>query len=119
MKYLHTMVRVTDLEKSLQFYCEALGLREISRRDVPAGRFTLIFLAAPGDESAQQEDAQPDESESQQQAEAQANLDQQMSEQAEQQWLRKIPDDPGGLLRRKFLYQYRQRDGVQTEEESW
>ena len=72
-----------------------------------------------GDESEQQEGAQPDESESQQQAEAQANLDQQMSEQAAQQWLRKIPDDPGGLLRRKFLYQYRQRDGVQTEEESW
>ncbi len=69
-----------------------------------------------GDESAQQEGAQPDESESQQQGESQANLDQQMSEQAAQQWLRKIPDDPGGLLRRKFLYQYRQRDGVQTDE---
>jgi lactoylglutathione lyase len=55
MKYLHTMVRVTDLEKSLEFYCGALGLQEISRRDVPAGRFTLIFLAAPGDESAQVE----------------------------------------------------------------
>ena len=55
MKYLHTMVRVTDLEKSLEFYCGALGLQEISRRDVSAGRFTLIFLAAPGDESAQVE----------------------------------------------------------------
>ena len=53
MKYLHTMVRVTDLEASLKFYCEALGLREVSRKDVPQGRFTLIFLAAPGDEDAQ------------------------------------------------------------------
>ncbi len=55
MKYLHTMVRVTDLDASLRFYCEALGLREISRKEVPQGRFTLIFLAAPGDESAQVE----------------------------------------------------------------
>ena len=55
MKYLHTMVRVTDLEQSLDFYCNKLGLKELSRRDVPAGRFTLIFLAAPGDESAQVE----------------------------------------------------------------
>jgi lactoylglutathione lyase len=55
MKYLHTMVRVTNLEKSLEFYCDALGLQEVSRRDIPAGRFTLIFLAAPGDESAQVE----------------------------------------------------------------
>ena len=55
MKYLHTMVRVTDLDASLKFYCDALGLREISRKDVPQGRFTLIFLAAPGDESAQVE----------------------------------------------------------------
>jgi len=55
MKYLHTMVRVTDLEKSLAFYTEGLGLVEVSRRDIPAGRFTLVFLAAPGDESAQLE----------------------------------------------------------------
>ncbi len=55
MKYLHTMVRVTDLDASLRFYCEALGLREISRKEVPQGRFTLVFLAAPGDESAQVE----------------------------------------------------------------
>jgi lactoylglutathione lyase len=55
MKYLHTMVRVTDVAASLRFYCDALGLREVSRQDVPAGRFTLIFLAAPGDESAQVE----------------------------------------------------------------
>lgn len=55
MKYLHTMVRVTDLEVSLRFYCDALGLEERSRRDNPHGRFTLVFLAAPGDESAQVE----------------------------------------------------------------
>jgi lactoylglutathione lyase len=55
MKYLHTMVRVTDLEKSLDFYCDKLGLVELSRKDVPQGRYTLLFLAAPGDESAQVE----------------------------------------------------------------
>lgn len=55
MKYLHTMVRVTDLEASLDFYCKHLGLVELRRRDIPAGRFTLVFLAAPGDESAQVE----------------------------------------------------------------
>ena len=55
MKYLHTMVRVTDLDASLKFYRDALGLRELSRKDVPQGRFTLVFLAAPGDESAQVE----------------------------------------------------------------
>jgi lactoylglutathione lyase len=55
MKYLHTMVRVTDLEASLNFYCHQLGLVELSRKEVPAGRFTLVFLAAPGDESAQVE----------------------------------------------------------------
>ncbi len=53
MKYLHTMVRVSDLDASLDFYCNKLGLREISRRDNEAGRFTLVFLAAPGDDSAQ------------------------------------------------------------------
>jgi len=53
MKYLHTMVRVTDLDASLKFYCDALGLREVSRKEVPQGKFTLVFLAAPGDESAQ------------------------------------------------------------------
>jgi lactoylglutathione lyase len=52
MKYLHTMVRVTSLEQSLDFYCNKLGLREIRRSDNPAGRYTLVFLAAPGDESA-------------------------------------------------------------------
>jgi lactoylglutathione lyase len=55
MKYLHTMVRVTDIEQSLRFYRDALGLKELSRRDYPKGRFTLVFLAAPGDETAQLE----------------------------------------------------------------
>tara|TARA_R100001129_G_scaffold168153_2_gene136200 strand:+ start:392 stop:832 length:441 start_codon:yes stop_codon:yes gene_type:complete len=49
MEYLHTMVRVRDLDESLDFYCNKLGLVETSRRDVEAGRFTLVFLAAPGD----------------------------------------------------------------------
>lgn len=55
MKYLHTMVRVSDLEESLDFYCNKLGLVELRRHDVESGRFTLVFLAAPGDESAQVE----------------------------------------------------------------
>jgi lactoylglutathione lyase len=55
MKYLHTMVRITNVEQSLDFYCKKLGLKELRRVDNPAGRFTLIFLAAPGDESAQVE----------------------------------------------------------------
>lgn len=55
MKYLHTMVRVSDLERSLDFYCNKLGLRELSRKEVPQGRFTLVFLAAPGDDAAQVE----------------------------------------------------------------
>jgi len=55
MKYLHTMVRVNDVDKSLDFYCNKLGLVELRRREVEAGRFTLIFLAAPGDEEAQLE----------------------------------------------------------------
>ena len=55
MKYLHTMVRVTDIDASLRFYCDALGLEVLSRRDVPAGRFTLVFLAAPGQSEAQVE----------------------------------------------------------------
>lgn len=53
MKYLHTMVRVTDLAQSIDFYCAKLGLRELRRHDNEKGRFTLVFLAAPGDESAQ------------------------------------------------------------------
>ena len=55
MKYLHTMVRVTDLDDSLDFYCNKLGLVEVARKEVPQGRFTLVFLAAPGDEDAQVE----------------------------------------------------------------
>ena len=49
MEYLHTMVRVTDLDQSLDFYCNKLGLVEVRRRESPQGRFTLVFLAAPGD----------------------------------------------------------------------
>lgn len=55
MKYLHTMVRVTDLDASLDFYCNKLGLVELRRHEVEAGRFTLVFLAGPGDEEAQVE----------------------------------------------------------------
>ena len=55
MKYLHTMVRVTDLEASLYFYCEILGLQETRRREDKMGRYTLVFLSAPGDEDAQVE----------------------------------------------------------------
>jgi lactoylglutathione lyase len=49
MRYLHTMVRVSDLEQSLDFYCNKLGLMEVRRMESQAGRFTLIYLAAPGD----------------------------------------------------------------------
>jgi lactoylglutathione lyase len=64
MKYLHTMVRVTDIDASLRFYCQALGLELVSRKEFPQGRFTLVFLAAPGDSAAQVEltynwDAEP------------------------------------------------------------
>lgn len=55
MKYLHTMVRVADLDASLDFYCAKLGLAELTRVDNEAGRFTLVFLAAPGDSAAQVE----------------------------------------------------------------
>ena len=55
MKYLHTMVRVTDLDASLRFYRDALGLNVIKNREYPQGRFTLVYLAAPGDEDAQVE----------------------------------------------------------------
>lgn len=53
MKYLHTMVRVSNVDKSLDFYCRKLGLTEMRRVDNEAGRFTLIFLSAPGDSQAQ------------------------------------------------------------------
>lgn len=55
MKYLHTMVRVLDIDESLDFYCTRLGLTEVNRHESEEGRFTLVFLAAPGDESAQVE----------------------------------------------------------------
>ncbi|ANO52345.1 VOC family protein [Woeseia oceani] len=55
MKYLHTMVRVRDLDQSLDFYCNKLGLRELRRKENEQGRFTLVFLAAPGDDDAQVE----------------------------------------------------------------
>jgi lactoylglutathione lyase len=59
MEYLHTMVRVSDLDASLDFYCSKLGLIEISRKDSEKGRFTLVFLAAPGDEARAREHKSP------------------------------------------------------------
>jgi lactoylglutathione lyase len=55
MKYLHSMVRVTDLEESLRFYRDALGLEVLRKTEHPGGRFTLVYLAAPGDHQAQVE----------------------------------------------------------------
>jgi lactoylglutathione lyase len=55
MKYLHTMVRVSNLQDSLAFYCDKLGLEEVGRSENANGRFTLVFLAAPGDQAAQVE----------------------------------------------------------------
>ena len=55
MKYLHTMIRISEIEKSLNFYCKGLGLIETRRMENEQGRFTLIFLAAPGDEKAELE----------------------------------------------------------------
>lgn len=55
IKYLHTMVRVTDIEESKRFYCDLLGLEEVRRTESEAGRFTLVFLAPPGQEAAQLE----------------------------------------------------------------
>ena len=59
MNYLHTMVRVSDLDKSLHFYCDLLGLQEVSRQDNEKGRFTLVFLAAPGDVERAREHKSP------------------------------------------------------------
>ena len=59
MQYLHTMVRVSNLDESLHFYCDLLGLKEISRKDSEKGRFTLVFLAAPEDEKRAKEDRAP------------------------------------------------------------
>ena len=53
MKYLHTMIRIKDVDESLRFFCEGLGLKEIRRMENAKGRFTLIFLAAPNDEKAE------------------------------------------------------------------
>ena len=55
MKYLHTMVRVSNIENSLDFYCNKLGLQEVNRYESEEGRFTLVFLSAPGNEDAQVE----------------------------------------------------------------
>ena len=55
MKYLHTMIRISDVKKSLNFYCKGLGLTEVRRIENEQGRFTLIFLATPGDEKAELE----------------------------------------------------------------
>ena len=56
MHYLHTMVRITDIDASLEFYCDKLGLREVRRTESEKGRFTLIFLAAPDDMGRAQSD---------------------------------------------------------------
>ena len=53
MKYLHSMVRVHDLDASLRFYCEGLGLREVHRKEVPEGKYTLVFLSAPDSPEAE------------------------------------------------------------------
>ena len=60
MKFLHTMIRVTNVEDSIEFYCNKLGLVEIRRKDVPEGKFTLIFLAAPEDEKTAIETRSPE-----------------------------------------------------------
>jgi lactoylglutathione lyase len=59
MRYLHTMVRISDIEQSLDFYCNKLGLSEIRRREDAQGRYTLIFLAAPDDEDKARTEAAP------------------------------------------------------------
>jgi Ca-activated chloride channel family protein len=75
----------------------------------------------PGDQGTAEAEAlpQPESDDASGQEHSLAALEEQMSEQAAEQWLRKIPDDPGGLLRRKFLYQYRDRGGVDEEDQSW
>ena len=59
MKFLHTMVRVSNLEQSLDFYCNALGMIEVYRKDSEAGRFTLVFLSAPSDLDSAQTNSAP------------------------------------------------------------
>ncbi|SOC56755.1 lactoylglutathione lyase [Chromohalobacter canadensis] len=60
MQYLHTMVRVADLDASLHFYCDLLGLKEVRRKENEKGRFTLVFLAAPEDEQRSYEETAPE-----------------------------------------------------------
>ena len=60
MKFLHTMIRVTNIDESIDFFCNKLGLVEIRRKDVPEGKFTLIFLAAPEDEKNAKETRSPE-----------------------------------------------------------
>ena len=60
MKYLHTMIRITNIEESLDFFCNKLGLVEVRRKDVPEGKFTLIFLTAPEDETSAIETRSPE-----------------------------------------------------------
>lgn len=59
MRYLHTMVRVTNVDQSLEFYCNKLGMKEVRRVDSEQGRYTLIFLAAPDDETAGRQNRAP------------------------------------------------------------
>jgi lactoylglutathione lyase len=59
MRFLHTMVRVSDLEASLAFYCGKLGLEEVRRMENPGGRYTLVFLAAPGDSARAKSERAP------------------------------------------------------------
>ena len=95
------------------------GDRQDSGPERPAGDQAQDGESTEEAQAAQQEESDPVESEGQADSETEARLDQQMSDQAAQQWLRKIPDEPGGLLRRKFLYQYRQRGDLDREVESW
>ena len=60
MRYVHTMIRVTDLDQSLDFWCNKMGLIETRRKDVEAGKFTLVFLAAPKDETSSRETLAPE-----------------------------------------------------------
>jgi lactoylglutathione lyase len=60
MRYLHTMVRVTDLDASLRFWCDLLGLQEMRRMENEAGRYTLVFLAAPADRDRSEADRSPE-----------------------------------------------------------
>ncbi len=59
MRYLHTMIRVSDLDKTLAFFCDVLDMREVKRYESEQGRFTLVFLSAPGDEQQAREHASP------------------------------------------------------------